>query len=87
MVFKAEEKIILKAIMTRPEINDINAAYTPIRIDELQTGMDERLIDITLDNMAKKSLLFTAGEYVSLSDMGTNAYRLLNWIEKNENAK
>ena len=87
MIFKSEEKILLKAIMSSPELNDNNAAYTPVRIDELETGMDERLVDIALDNMTKRNLLFVAGEYVSLSDIGANAYRLLNWIEKDENTK
>ena len=63
--------------MEKPEINDNSPAYTPIRKDDLKTGLDERILDITLDNMARRGLMFVAGNHVTLSDEVVNAYSLI----------
>lgn len=84
MVFKNEEKIILKAIMTRLEMNDDTSAFTPVSKNDLKTDMDQWYMDNVLNDMASRGLLFVAGGLVTLSEMGVNTYSLLRWMEKNK---
>ena len=73
MYFSVQEKDVLKAIAFILNFKEGSMAFNPIKKEHLGSGLDKRVLNVTLNSMAARGILLNSGGIVTLSEFGAKA--------------